>query len=114
MYKTFKIKAQANFCLGEAWRRLTITGNTKSLTDPFLGLGTPTEYKQAIEAGFMRPSFPEVKKIPRACNWYQLTSVGQAIIKQMVRKYGYKKPTDTPRLPNKVKINIDKVCCRID
>lgn len=104
-YQTVKLNTATSRLLGEAWRRVFIKYpyETKSLDDPFLGLGTPSEYRPAVEAGLMRPSYREV---PRANNWYCLTKLGQEIVKQAIRKHGLPKSFTPSIMPYKIRVKI--------
>ena len=107
-YLTVKISADQSRLLGEAWRRLSMGSYKKDITDSFLGLGCPSEYRPVVEAKLMEPSFRET---PRVLNWYKLTKTGQAIIKQMVRKYRHVDCCSNPIVPPcgnfcKVKIRV--------
>ena len=96
------MNCHCRWLLGEAWRRLKV-GQKKSVDSPFLGLGYPSQYKAAVQAGLMKPYSTEQ---PRCMSWYSLTETGQAIVKHMLRKYGYKSCHDTPHAPFKVQIRI--------
>ena len=82
--KTIKINAPAGRLLWEAMRRILCLGEKKSLDDYFIGLGFPSEYKAGVQSGLFVPSYGTSK--PRIMAWYKLTSLGQQIIKQMIRK----------------------------
>jgi hypothetical protein len=73
-------------CIWEAMRRHLYLhhGNESDIGSDLLGLGHHTEYKQAIEAGLMKVSYPP--EIKREINWYKLTSLGQQVAKQLIRR----------------------------
>jgi hypothetical protein len=106
MFQTVTLNTAQSALLGEAWRRVFIKHpfEVKSLNDRFLGLGFPSEYKPAVDAGLMRPSHGET---PRVLNWYCLTELGQKIVKQAIRKHGRVSCHDTPMIsPFKVKVKV--------
>ena len=88
IYKTITLHAPIRYNVAEAWRRYSF-GN-KTIDDKFLGLGGRYEYKESCQAGIMRLSFP--KPHMRGLQWFQLTPLGQQILKQLQRKYGRQKP----------------------
>lgn len=73
-----KIKKQTLACLVEAGRRAVLKSDS-SIDGSFVGLGYPSEYKQAIEDGYMKPSFGENERV---LNWYCLTEKGKKIVKK--------------------------------
>ena len=52
-------------CLVMALIRYKAYYDGQPLTEAWTGLGTKTEFKQALKAGYMRP----LTAIPRAANW---------------------------------------------
>jgi len=104
-YKTVKLNTAQSRLLGEAWRRMGLGYKKKTISDNFLGLGFPSEYRPVVEAGLMTPSFrPEM---PRVMGWYKLTDVGQRIVKQMIRKHGIPDFMDSPSItPYRIKVKI--------
>jgi len=105
-YKYLSLKLTCAQCrlLGEAWRRLRVGSQPKDVTYNMLGLGFPSEYRPVVDAGLMAPSFRA--ETPRIMGWYKLTEVGRAIIRQMVRKHGYKSCYDTPEVDSIVKVRV--------
>ena len=84
LFNQVKLFSGTRSCLWEAMRRLLI-GQDKTLDSPFLGLGYPGEYKQAVKSGIFEPSFR--KETPRILSWYKLTPVGKQIV-QALQKSG--------------------------
>ena len=88
MYKTITLNNEQHILLCEALHRIAIGPEDRNATSLFLGLGFPSQYRSAVKAGLMEPSFnPET---PRVLNWYCLSSTGRKIVNQMIRKYGKK------------------------
>lgn len=86
-----KIKTQTYNCLHEAllryenfrigWpshRKVHRKWSLKSLQEGWTGLGYPSEYKQAVEDGFMKPAS---KVRPKCMGWYYLTEKGARVVK---------------------------------
>ena len=82
--QTVKILTPEGILLWEAMRRMLCMGKKKSVNDRMLGLGYPSYYKDGVKAGLFVPTFG--KTIPRVATWYRLTTLGQAIVKQVIRK----------------------------
>jgi hypothetical protein len=53
----------------------------KKLDSAWLGLGPPSQYRPAVEAGLMRPLHD--KATPRVLNWWLLTPEGVAKYREM-------------------------------
>jgi hypothetical protein len=102
MYKTIILNDDQQWLLTEAWRRMGMD-STPDLV--FLGLGYPSQYKPVVKAGLMQSSFAET---PKVLNWYKLTSDGEKIIKQMIRKHGCPRGGKDPKgfVPHKIKIKV--------
>lgn len=68
--------SSVSWCFEEARRRFESFAmrDHKPLDKAWLGLGSPTQYKPAVKAGFMRPL--NERETPRALNWYLLTPAG--------------------------------------
>jgi hypothetical protein len=82
--KELKIYSHVGSLISEAMRRILHLCEYKILDYEFAGLGSPSQYRDGVTAGFFAPSFhPEIKRVN---NWYKLTPLGQKVVKQMIRK----------------------------
>lgn len=71
-----KLTDGALWCLSEAVRRYKnfAVRDGKSIEEAWLGLGTPSTYRDAIKVGVMAPACG--RNTPRVLNWYKLTPLG--------------------------------------
>jgi hypothetical protein len=76
------IKTKTKRLMEEARRRYEsfAVRNNKTLETAWLGLGMPSEYREAVEEGYMVPYGVET---PRVLNWYLLTEKGIALYREL-------------------------------
>jgi hypothetical protein len=85
-----KLKAASWRTLIEATRRYTRFHQGEDLLKAWTGLGTPPEYRQAVNDGYMEVLHGKAK--PRIASWYRLTEKGAKIVKFWLEKgYDYNK-----------------------
>jgi hypothetical protein len=72
----------------EACRRYTRFHMNASMTEAWTGLGFMSEYKEAVEAGYMKPAHSSSK---RCMGWFTLTPLGAGIVSAWIGAgYNYK------------------------
>lgn len=77
-----KTQTSAFWLLVEAFRRKTKFHQGAALCDAWTGLGTATDYKPAINYGYMTHVFPERNK--KHAEWWKLTLAGAAIVQDFI------------------------------
>lgn len=77
-----KMTAPIGRAMEEARRRFESFAmrDGKSLESAWLGLGFPSEYRAAVQAGLMRPLHGQER--PRVLTWYLLTESGVALYRE--------------------------------
>lgn len=80
--KPIKLRKQEHWVLIEALRRrLRFAGDgpgPSPITKQWTGLGSPTQYKQAVEGGYMQAT--PTPNFARHIGWWRLTDKGARII----------------------------------
>jgi hypothetical protein len=65
----------------EAYRRWTVlhSSEQRDVSEQWVGLGYPSEYKPAVSDGLMRPISGQT---PRIMGWYGVTQAGATLLKR--------------------------------
>jgi hypothetical protein len=72
-------------CLLEAYRRWLMMGEGEGMTASFLGLGTASQYKDAVAEGYMKWVESQPPK-PHIYDWLTLTPKGAKVFRQFAAK----------------------------
>ena len=82
-----RLKNDEYNCLVMAMIRCKAYYDGKPLTEALAGLGSPSEYKQAYDDGYLVPAYGHIT--PRVANWWKLTEKGAAVVgKWLEEGYG--------------------------
>lgn len=74
--------------LFEAARRFATFSKSNDKWDAFCaGLGTPSEYKDAVKQGYFRHDKPWEKPVPRVDSWYNVTTRGFYVVIEILANY---------------------------
>ncbi len=79
--KQRKLTKDQRWLLGEALRRFLRFGNGKGITQAWTGLGSYSQYKSALDAGYMTYA---TKPNPGHMTWWKLSRRGALIVRRWI------------------------------